>query len=431
MPKTEIIAGVDGIQRVIGIGAWVKNFEAYHEECKNNPDAQLNITLKDSISIKYPEFKIQKPFIVTRSVADIEHRYLLDVDFDMFSSFNHAIELTDSGILMTADSTVNNVGVEVFKNTLTTIKDIAVSVASVAPFGMVGSIVESSESCNLIFTTVNAVLELENIEKEREAYVLDKATTVRPETLAKAMTIFDSKIAVSKTKNEKYLKMISQEVKKYQLRYIATITPKEFQEYGSDFKGEVLKIADGAELGIPKVKILANEKISKIVEDALSIRIYVTPDPDNNFSTVCANMPDACKDDNVDGYRYRIPVTGKVTMKNKGNIMAESTVNIAQYGPIAALPTKISGLEGSISLSVYSDTGALKRIVVGAKSLPSSMPSDLAGIGTDFITQRREAHEAAVEKAENLELDTVLKENELLAAKKKNAELKASLGIEE
>ena len=87
-------------------------------------------------------------------------------------------------------------------------------------------------------------------------------------------------------------------------------------------------------------------------------------------------------------------------------------------------------MEGSINLSVYGDSGALKKIVVGAKPQPSSTISDFAAIGTDFIAKKRKAEAAAKKAAEDRELNTLLKENKLLEARKKNKELKTGLGIE-
>lgn len=458
LPKTEIMAGVDFTLNSVTTGAWRNTFQKNLVTCQDDPSMDVGVKLSDA-KITKPSIIDEVPFILTRSKADPNHRYLLEVKFGMFSSFSHTVELTDEGVITTADSSVTNFGVEVAKLTLSTIKDIALTVAG-GPAALATMNLESvappkpSKSCELILKTYDVDQKVKEFEDRRAQYVRTISLQATPETLANTVASFDAEETAARAaygtyedtdgteKRIKYLDMIGQWVSKLAFRYIDVISPDEFQDYNKVWKGVLLKVAIGTPSGMPILKVQASPELNAFVTSKLNLTIKVKPvtafktcalktDPTTaDVTSMYEKLPKHCRDDVLKGYRYRLPAKGTVTLISGGDEIAESVVAIAQYGAIATLPNKISGLEGTINLTMNGESGALKKIVVGAKPLPSSTISDFADIGTDYIAQKRKAKAAAKEAAENQELNSILKENQLLEAQKKNLELKTSLGIE-
>src|SRR5205823_14395264 len=80
------------------------------------------------------------------------------------------------------------------------------------------------------------------------------------------------------------------------------------------------------------------------------------------------------------GYRYRVPVQAETQLKvldgqKDGKVifgpLVESKV-IAQYGPIAALPSSFKGKGGHVLVKHWPDSGGLQTVQIGAEAIPSS-----------------------------------------------------------
>ncbi|MEK9724904.1 MAG: DUF4831 family protein [Rhodospirillaceae bacterium] len=94
------------------------------------------------------------------------------------------------------------------------------------------------------------------------------------------------------------------------------------------------------------------------------------------------------------GYRYRVPVAGKVEIKSNTETLATSRVPIAQFGPIAVLPARINGTLGKIVLETHPQTGGVQKVTLGATPLPSDTLSNAIGTIADPILAVRAARQS-------------------------------------
>ncbi|WP_045859184.1 hypothetical protein [Teredinibacter purpureus] len=140
----------------------------------------------------------------------------------------------------------------------------------------------------------------------------------------------------------------------------------------------------------------------------------------NNWGTTIEVAPiityEACNQNRNDGfssggYRYRLPADGTVSIKRNVKTgsqsaqlkeVARTTLPIAQYGPLAELPSDFSGGDGNISFSVFTDTGTMQSLTIG---VTPKLSENISAAG-DIVKTYRTAEEAEKEKADLLATDT-------------------------
>ena len=88
--------------------------------------------------------------------------------------------------------------------------------------------------------------------------------------------------------------------------------------------------------------------------------------------------------------------------------LATTTVLIAQYGPIGQLPSKFGGIDGNVSLSVFTDTGALKTVTVGAKPASASTVTQPIDLAQGLLASRSAEKEAEEQQENDAELKALL-----------------------
>ena len=102
------------------------------------------------------------------------------------------------------------------------------------------------------------------------------------------------------------------------------------------------------------------------------------------------------------GYRYRVPVSAPTTLtvykdSSKGAFAfgpATDQKVIAQYGPIAALPSSFKGKGGHVLVKHWPDSGGLQTVEIGAEDVAAQI-----SVGDDARGEQVEEKEAAQEPA--------------------------------
>jgi hypothetical protein len=166
------------------------------------------------------------------------------------------------------------------------------------------------------------------------------------------------------------------------------------------------------------------------------------------FSTrhyvVSSSMPPEFELSNLDetaeldaGYRYRVPVSAPVSLtvyKDADGKAFEfgpaiDTRVIAQYGPVAALPSSFKGKSGHILIKHWPDSGGLQTVEIGAEALPTSTLTGVIDTAAEQSKARRDkaAASAAAAAAADPELDALTRQQKLLALKKQIKDLEAEL----
>jgi hypothetical protein len=155
-------------------------------------------------------------------------------------------------------------------------------------------------------------------------------------------------------------------------------------------------------------------------------------------TTMPANVDVVKGDENAvmgGGYRYRVPLTAPTSLA----VYRSSTLKpdeilfapvlerkvIAQYGPIAALPSKFKGKGGRVMVKHWPDSGGLQQVEIGADGIPAAT---VTGVIDNAVTQykaRKDKTDAAAAAAASAdaELDGLTRLQKILALKKQIKEL--------
>jgi hypothetical protein len=134
------------------------------------------------------------------------------------------------------------------------------------------------------------------------------------------------------------------------------------------------------------------------------------------------------------GYRYRVPVSAPTTLtvykdSSKGAFAfgpATDQKVIAQYGPIAALPSSFKGKGGHVLVKHWPDSGGLQTVEIGAEALPTSAVTDVIDSASEQLKARRDKAAAA-----DPELDALTRQQKILALQKQIRDLEAELAKQE
>ena len=102
---------------------------------------------------------------------------------------------------------------------------------------------------------------------------------------------------------------------------------------------------------------------------------------------------------------------------------------VAQYGPIAALPSSFKGKGGHVLVKHWPDSGGLQTVEIGAEALPTSAVTNVIDTASEQLKARRDkaAAAAATAAAADPELDALTRQQKILALQKQIKDLEAEL----
>ncbi len=165
-------------------------------------------------------------------------------------------------------------------------------------------------------------------------------------------------------------------------------------------------------------------------------RVYVVTSAPSK--SVAAPESAAQADPEVGGYRYRVPMPGQtslsvyptaneLTTPLAGPIVQQTV--IAQYGPVAALPSKFKGKGGKVVVKLWPEFGGLQTVEIGADALPASAVTGVVDQAVTGFRDRKAAAAAAAASAAAVdpELDTLTRQQKLLALQKEIKDLQQQL----
>lgn len=137
------------------------------------------------------------------------------------------------------------------------------------------------------------------------------------------------------------------------------------------------------------------------------------------------------------GYRYRVPVSAPTALtvyKDSGKTAFEfgpatDTKVVAQYGPIAALPSSFKGKGGHVLVKHWPGSGGLQTVEIGAEALPTAAVTDVVGTALAQVKAGRDkaATSAAAAAAADPELDSLTRQQKILTLQKQIKDLEAEL----
>ncbi|WP_460032594.1 DUF4831 family protein [Megalodesulfovibrio paquesii] len=117
------------------------------------------------------------------------------------------------------------------------------------------------------------------------------------------------------------------------------------------------------------------------------------------------------------GYRYRIPGWAELNVKYNKDILANTKMQIAQFGMVASLPEDFKSSDTTLLMELYEQTGAIQKVKVGTKATmleqTKAVGEAASSIGEAISTIKASSSEAAKLKEEVEQLEYLKKKLEL------------------
>lgn len=458
LPKTAVdikipFSVIDTSQDKYGI-----NFKECAEECGDNISTEKKC--KPVFDTEF-DYLIRDISVSSTVIPDDNHRYYINVDLEWFSDFSHNVTLTTAGIYASSNNNVSNpvpkIAVEVAKFAAKTIGMFLP--LSVEDFVDIPDKHEPN-TCKAIIAT-RKVLEA---YKEKVDEIREKVKPLRDErkkfltidginsdagVFEKVLSHYDKQILKkdSSLNDELYRQLMlngglggikkaqqetsfSKRVREFVLS--RRIIPNEFENFvittneGVEIENapvqtilkskwrlfQIVKRKDAS--GADVIQAIEKKEESEEYKKFVSKEGYsVTINPVEYPLTQDQKDQATIREKDSTALRYRLPVSSEIVVKNKDRILLTTQEYIAQYGPIAFLPTEFRGVEGNLELAIHPNTGGLKEVVISTSPISTDTMNDFSTAMTDTMTTYKDREITELERQKKLlELRQAVKELE-------------------
>lgn len=415
-----------------------------------------------------PSVLFAPPELRTNSVPDYAHLYQITPSADLFQSLTFKFEIASNGVVDKIDATASNTGFEVVSSVASTLLKVAgAPAARAAVEANSRSAGSPRRTCYQVSNDVTSLLKQEsgaltcNLAKEIEVCltsyeqdvktaqkaidaVFDRAQgTAQKADLVAAIAVNrrDRLTAATQRRDEAASLFGLAEGKDVEAVYQAILPmggpEKDFQPHAREatlgstvISGatRIVGMSDNAGSFLPK--LLQPLKVST--------RHY-------SVASAMPSVVDVSKSDELaapgKGYRYRVPVSAPTVLTvfkdpDKAAYAFGPVIDnrvVAQYGPIAALPSSFKGKSGHVLVKHWPDSGGLQTVEIGAEALPTSAVTNVIDTASEQLKARREkaAAAAAAAAAADPELDALTRQQKILALQKQIKDLEAELAKKE
>lgn len=434
LPLTQVHVAVPVILEVFARGRVGDVYEKCVEACKTDASAK-----PEACKLPPPaKLFILRPEVALSGIPDPANRYRVTVDAETFASAQHKMSFNPVGVVTSAQSSASDTSYEIAAGILGTLADVAKSFASLqAPVdaakiskALPKDAAPAKSDDRIECTDVNKI---RDELKDREDKILKLRQRIDDTLKAKGDGEFaavvvgyvkeliaaeQAELAVYRTKSD------LEEVKKtfrYRLE-AGALQPAEFAALPSaELKFKQEAAVDEAQARSPDIwKILST----------LEYKFMAGIERPDTF-TKCADTD--CGIPDTAGFRYRIPRTGKlvVTVKqgtNEAVTLLSTSVPIAQYGPVATLPSRFEGKGGSVEFAGSDITGSLLTVSIGAEAAPATALTAPIDSAADIAVARRQRKEAKAQAERDAAKNDLQREKDLLQLQKEIRDLKKDLG---
>lgn len=460
LPKTEFVVAQTVKLKVPTSGVLQDVFDGCTRACDaaGTPDVKKACTfsLKPSLNFSVPELR-------TVSTPDSSRLYQISPSADIFQSLDFKFEIAANGVLEKADSSATNLGYEVgaaFVNAAIKIGAMAANGPSPLKLPKPAT---AQRTCYQVSSDVADLADQESgtlscsLSKEVSACMAPFDRAVEGER-AELDAIF--KEARSQKTDVKLLAALTT----YQRQKIDTAKSKRDEaaaRYGfgesapkeasfqvvvpmgapAEFKAHTQSITLGSSVVDGTSRILG---LSDNASSLLPAFLPLIKDAQRHYVITSTMPPDVAVSTDAEarvvgnGYRYRVPVTAQTTLAVFESPAAGSKLVVgplrdgkvvAQYGPIAALPSNFKGKQGRVMVKHWPETGGLQTVEIGAEGIPTSA---VTGVVDELVAQRKARKDkadtaAAAAAAADPELDALTRQEKVLALKKQIKDLEESL----
>lgn len=445
LPKTELSL-VQPVKLTVPTGGILQDV---YGDCKRACEAAAPNVGSVCQASGRPKAKFLPPEVRATAVPDPTRLYQVSPSADIFQTLTVSFEIASNGVLDKADSSSTNLGYEV----VTSFVNAAIKIGSMASHGpsplKLPKPAAAARTCYQVSADVATLADNQgglltcSLAKEIEACLaplddkveaeraeLDKiyqearARKIDPKVLASLAEHQSRRIAkATEDRNEAASRFGFGQTPPKVATFEITIpmgAPLEFRDFD-----RIEPLGQSVRSGSARIAGLTDEAAS-----LLPALITTIQDSPRNY-VVASRMPaDVLKTDEKEsevvgkGYHYRIPTSAVVELKvfdgppADGKLLAgplrDSKV-IAQYGPVAALPSSFKGKQGRVMVKHWPETGGLQTVEIGAEGVPTSA---VTGVVDELVAQQKARKEKAdAAAAADAELDALTRQEKILALK--------------
>jgi hypothetical protein len=432
--------------------------------CKRACDASPSSVADACDFSTAPSVLFAPPELRTVSVPDYARLYQVTPSADLFQTLAFKFEIASNGVVDKIDATASNTGFEVVSSAASALLKFAGAPAARAAIEAKSRNAGTSRrTCYQVSSDVASLLKQESgaltcsLAKEIETCLTSYEQDVKAEQRA-IDDVFDrarggalkadlvaaiaanrrDRLAAATQRRDEAASLFGlAEGKDVEAVYQAMLSmggPDEFQLYYAREATLGPTVTDGA-TRIVAMSDNAGSFLPKLLQPLRqSTRHYVV-------TSAMPSVFDVLKSDEVTvlgkGYRYRVPVSASTTLtvfKDAGKTAyafgpATDKKVVAQYGPIAALPSSFKGKSGHVLVKHWPDSGGLQTVEIGAEALPTSAVTDVIDTASEQIKARRD--QAAAAAAADPELDALTRQQKLLTLQKQIKDLEAEMAKKE
>lgn len=463
LPRTEFEVVQPVKMKFSTSGALLEVYDACRYACGKDevsvPDA-CRFNTEPKITFAPPELK-------TVSLPDYDHLYQVTPSADLFQSLNFKFEIASNGVLDKADVKSTNSAYELVSNIASTLIKAAGTPTIRSALSSSVKTHEGKRSCYAVSVEVGT------LAKQNEGELTCKVAREISECLAPFETavgaeqdalhrLFDKaqdgklkadvvaaiaanrreRLATAKERRNVFAAQFAlEEGRVVEALYQVVIPMGGPKEYESHEETLTLgpTIANGT-AQIVNVSDNAASFLARLKQDLeYSPRQYkVKSELPPTFELVKAAESQVVGD----GYRYRVPVSAPTSLAvykgQEGTPQYEygphkSNKVIAQYGPIAALPSTFKGKGGHILVKHWPDSGGIHTVEIGAEPIPTTaLTSVIDAAATQYQARKdKAAADAKAAAAADPELDALTRQQKILALQKQIKDLEAELAKKE
>jgi len=399
-----------------------------------------------------------------RSVPDPAQRYAVTVGTSPFTTANVTLNLTDEGILTGASNTYTD---KTFETVVGVIGKIAKSIIKEAPPRLdLPDRKDPKVVCEQAKEVRREIERLRRAIEDARAKRRDIVNEIKPGGpdagalekkagwLSELISMYEGQLAQVLEQGETFTRIEQIQRSSFTLGF-TQVEPEDFTPYAEKLTGQRVI---GSQTKRPTAAEV--QEVTKYLADQ-KIEFGITIQP--VASALCgAQYPCTAQnpDETLQGYRYRVPVKAEVRVCVVGqkrfkqmqlsktlacplgsvDMLYSGEAIIAQYGPIAALPSRFKGQGGTVNLSASPQSAALTNVTLGSSGLdPATVVNASDAIATAIQERQRrkqqeaEAAKTAAEKAaeaeKTAEKDKLQLEVDTLELRRKKRDLERDLGM--
>jgi hypothetical protein len=433
LPLTQVHVAVPVVLEVFAKGRVGEVYEKCLQACTANPPANACELPKPATVF------ILRPEVALSGIPDPANRYRVTVDAETFASAQHKMAFNPVGVVTSAQSSASDTSYEIAAGVLRSVTDM------VAAFAGLQASVDAAKISMVLPRDAAPAKPVDQIECGEVRKIRDELKGREDKITALKQRIEDTLkakgdgefagvvvgyvkelIAGEQAELAAYrMKADLEEVKKtYRYRLEAgALQPAEFTALPSgELKFKQEAAVDEAQARAPDIWKVLN---------TLEYKFHAGIERPDGFAK-CAD-PD-CGIPATAGFRYRIPRTGKLVVTvtqgtNAALTLLSTSIPIAQYGPIATLPSRFEGKGGSVEFTGSDITGSLLTVNIGAEAAPATAITGPIDSVADAAVARRQRKEKKAQAEADAPKNDLQREKDLLQLQKEIRDLKKDLGV--